>query len=89
MPPSSLFPTKSLQSKFNKRNQGESKGGNGNKDDALPVILGIVFAALSLLVAILAYRHQRRSPPMASLLDSRFFKARLLQLVLIIILIYS
>ena len=77
MPPSSLYPTKSVQLQFKKCNQTETNGGNGSNGYTLPVVLGIVFAAITLLIAVMAYRHQRNSPPMPSLFPSRFDKARL------------
>ncbi|PUU74929.1 hypothetical protein B9Z19DRAFT_1132209 [Tuber borchii] len=59
MPPNSLLPTPSLVSQFDKRNQTETKGGDDGNSYTLPVVLGIVFGALTLLIAVLAYQHQR------------------------------
>ena len=60
MPPNSLVLTPSPLSQFSKRNQTETKGGDDGNSYTLPVVLGIVFGALTLLVAVLAYRHDRK-----------------------------
>lgn len=76
-PPNSWFPTQSLLAQFNKRDQTGAKGGDGNNGGTTLAIVGLVFAALTLLVAIMSYRHERLRRPLSSLLPSSFVNVRL------------
>ena len=78
-----------LLSQFNKREQTENKGG-GNSDDRSPaVIVGLGIAALTLLLAILSYRHSRLSHLVSSSSPSPLLKACSPSSLSLLILIYS
>ncbi|PUU79615.1 hypothetical protein B9Z19DRAFT_1124891 [Tuber borchii] len=73
MPPNSPFPTRGLLGQLNKRDQIGDKGA-GSSDNNSPVVMaGLVIAALTLLVAILAYQHERFRHSLSSLLPWYFF----------------
>ena len=78
-----------LLSQLNKREQTENKGG-GNSDDRSPaVIVGLVIAALTLLLAILSYRYSRLSHLVSSSSPSLSLKACPPSSLSLLILIYS
>ena len=58
MPTISLFPIYNLLLQFAKCEQTENRGG-GNDDGSLGVIMGLIMAVLTLLLAILSYQHLR------------------------------
>jgi len=70
----SRFPIKNLLSQLNKREQKDHQGGDHSDDRSPAVIVGLVIAGLTLLIAIISYRHSRfgRSPAVSSLLPSHF-----------------
>lgn len=78
-----------LLSQFDKREQTENKGGDDSGDRSPAVIVGLVIAALTLLLAILSYRYSRLSYLVSSSSPSPFLKACLPFPLLLLILIYS
>ena len=78
-----------LLSQFNKREQTENKGGNDSDDRSPAVIVGLVIAALTLLLAILSYRHSRLSHLVSSSSPSPLLKACSPSSLSLFILIYS
>ena len=81
MPPISLIPTESVPSQFNKRNQPETNGGHSSNSIPLPTILGVVFAGMGLLVAVITYRHLRGRRRLTDYFPSSFVEARLPPLI--------
>ncbi|PUU73111.1 hypothetical protein B9Z19DRAFT_1135809 [Tuber borchii] len=74
----SRFPIKNLLSQLNKREQKDDQGGDHSDDHSPAVIVGLVIAGLTLLLAIMSYRHSRfgRSQAASSLLPSHFINSR-------------
>jgi len=73
----SRFPIKNILSQLNKREQKDDQGGDHSDDRSPVVIVGLVIAALTLLLAIMSYRRSRfsRSQAVPSLLPSHFVNA--------------
>ena len=78
-----------LLSQLNKREQTENKGGDNSDDRSPAVIAGLVIAALTLLLAILSYRHSRLSHLVSSSSPSPLLKVCSLSSLSLLILIYS
>ncbi|PUU77566.1 hypothetical protein B9Z19DRAFT_157615 [Tuber borchii] len=76
MPTISRFPIKDLLSHFNKREQTEKKGGVGSDDRSPVVLVGLVIAALTLLLAIMSYWRSRFCRSVSSLLPSHLVNSR-------------
>lgn len=70
----SRLPIKNLLSQLSKREQKDDQGGDHSNDRSPVVIVGLVIAALTLLLAIMSYRQSRfgRSQAASSLLPSHF-----------------
>ncbi|PUU74468.1 hypothetical protein B9Z19DRAFT_441577 [Tuber borchii] len=83
------MPAIDLLSQFNKREQTENKGGDNGDDRSPAVIVGLVIAALTLLLAIMSYRHSRLSHLVSSSSPSLFLKACQPSSLSLLILIYS
>lgn len=85
----SRFPIKNLLSKLNKREQNDDQAGDHSDDRSPVVIVGLVIAALTLLLAIMSYQDSRfgRSQAVSSLLPSYFVNVcpPLLSLLLIVL----
>ena len=75
-----------LLSQFHKREQTENKGGDNSNDRSPAVIVGLVIAALTLLLAIMSYRYARL---VSSSSPSPFPKACSSSSLPLLILIYS
>ena len=78
-----------LLSQFNKREHTENKGGDNSNDRSPAVVIGLVIAALTLLLALLSYRHSRLSHLVSSSSPSPLLKACSPSSLSLLILIYS
>ena len=78
-----------LLSQFNKREQTENKGGDDSNDRSPAVIVGLVIAALTLLLAILSYWYSRLSHLVSSSSPPLSPKACPPSTLSLLILIYS
>ena len=78
-----------LLSQLNKREHTENKGGGDSDDRSPAVIVGLVIAALTLLLAILSYRYSRLSHLVSSSSPSLSLKACPPSSLPLLILIYS
>jgi len=71
----SRLPVKHLLSQINKREQTNNEEGDRSDNRSPAVIVGLVIAALTLLLAIMTYRHSRSHRSESSLLPSHFVNA--------------
>jgi len=72
-----LFHTPSSLAQFNKRDQTATNGGDGSNGNTPLAILAVVIAALTPVVAIMAYPRQEQSQQQSVPLFSLLFNSRL------------